>query len=378
MLYTGLYLAAIAVFDISIAVIFIIWIMRSKSMTIFSLNVNSDRRIKPTSDSSSLLSSAFSNLSHTNRADLLNQMLIDVNADIVCLQEVDDLYLPIIIEFLNSLGYNIYTHKYTDNEPSAFSYVTAFRDNYVLLSQISVVFTEDGKFLSKEMRQTMTIDEKKLNNYDTEYEKSCPIFRLKINSHEIVLANVHLGLTNKHKTMASHRLCQFIDDLTDKSTTSEVIIVGDFNQFDTTKKEATVYDSQINIYKNFDYQWASKDIDCTFISFPYDIDRFLSETDMAECNAIKNANDLRNFYMTVIERDGINLASCALDSVFYRQEHKKTDSIPVDTVTNIGGNIIYNIDSTELPTMFLSAMSKPDNVIVSDHLGLLITLSNSN
>ncbi len=77
---------------------------------------------------------------------------------------------------------------------------------------------------------------------------------------QFIVVNNHFGLSNKHRLLAADMLCKKLDEMNNKQNDSTensssiqkplpMVLVGDFNQFDSIAKESVLYMDQIEIFK---------------------------------------------------------------------------------------------------------------------------------
>ena len=289
-----------------------------------NLNVNSDRRVD---DPTSVLSPAFQDLSFKSRFALncaLLDSLSENNQTLFALQEANDVARDSLKDFFEKKGLTVLTAKYA-NDPGAFNFIFAYNSElYDLVDTSQLYYTESGLSTSPEDRKALSKEEKVKRHLGTEFEKSVQLVRLrhKATGKEMLVANTHPGLEMKHRIAAMNKLVDYLEN-----EKGMIIGLGDFNQFDATIPEPTVYQEQVKILQDRGFQWASEGIShvgmkTTFMGFPFDIFRFFNEADRAEYNALiqdrNNLPQLREFFTRKIQEKNLSLYGGCLDAVFTR------------------------------------------------------------
>lgn len=271
------------------------------------------------------VSIAFPELEFKNRFPLLEafyQSEIKKNTNLFALQEVGAGAVPLLKNLFEKHNFECIVSKYNLHEGSA-NYLFAYKkDQFLIKDTKQIYFTKTGKSLSDEQRVTMSKDEKIEHNFKVEFEKSAQVITMaRMNSPEsdFTIVNVQPGLTNEHRELAMDTLGKA---LADKSPT---LMMGDFNQFDSTKNENKVYEKQRKILEDHGFQSTTKHLadsglKATFIAHPYDVLRFFSkeERNQFEELKLKNPDKMRQFLLDFIEEKNIDLVSTTLDDCYIK------------------------------------------------------------
>jgi hypothetical protein len=296
----------------------------SKEMRLLSWNVNSDRRVELKTGRNAHIAAAFPDLTFKNRWPLQKKLFddqIDRKATgFFAIQEASNESAETISNYFTEKGYTVVGQRYCPNLGS-FNYVFAYKpEDAELISHETLYFTTTGKPLTDDDRRSMSQDDKKAHNFGIEFERSAQILKFRNSKYgEFIIVNVHPGLPNEHRLLATQKL---VERLTDE--TCPKLLAGDFNQFDMRKSEPAILDEQVKILTDSGFSWVSehlkeKGLKCTFISAPYDINRFFSQEQWAELDRLKEtgtSDQIRDFYLKVIKEKNVSLPTTCLDAVF--------------------------------------------------------------
>ena len=247
-----------------------------------------------------------------NIFNYLNYAQQEKEVKIFCLQEIQDSSVHLFEDKFKKMGLECIVNKYNPKAPGSFNYITAYDPNsHEAKEQDQIYLTTTGKPVEGKDKD---------QNLSTDFSKSSQHvqFTHKETGEKVHIFNNHFGIPNEHKLLAADMLCQRIKEL----NLEKVILAGDFNQFDSSKKEAKLFMPQIKIFQDDGYTWESKDLKKTFAIYPYD-NRFLTKEQFNILDKIKTrdpeeaASDLREFYMSAFYQLGPDeIISTALDAVF--------------------------------------------------------------
>jgi hypothetical protein len=352
-------------------------------LQIVSWNINSDHRVEIFDKPPFMYTAnAFKNYSVHKRFPMISAS-IDYFRDIkkvslFAIQEIEDSILPELIKHFKSKGLEILSMKYNPSK-LAFNYAFAYDPSLYACKSISQIYlTLSGK--STHNREILSKEELFSQHLDSEFERSSQLTELEnINSKkQFVIVNNHFGLSNKHRLLASDMLCKKIADIV-----KPMVLVGDFNQFDANVKTAVLYTEQIKIFKHYGFKWVSECLQSqepkgSFITFPYDINRFLNNDDFLEYDKLKDEKDydaIRNFFVKKICEKDIPLFSTSLDGVFSKNMEYKEEKIQLSSCKAIlfadGERIKPMPTAEDIQKMAVKSYQAGKCNFPSDHLPLL-------
>ena len=370
---------------------------------IVSWNINSDRRVEILDRPPFMYTAnAFKPYSVHERFPMISAAMdyfqTEKKVDLFALQEVEDSILPTLCDYLRSKGLEVLSVKYNPTD-LAFNYIFAYDPTvYRCISTDQIYLTRSGE---------ATVDREKLSkdalfdqHLDSEFEKSCQRIQLEeiTTGKKFIVINTHLGLTNKHRLLAAEMLCSKLVGIT-----MPMVLVGDFNQFDARQAESALLMDQIEIFKRNGFRWDSECLQArepkgTFVTFPYDITRFLKKDDFAEYDALKARYDalaireegnaeyaalcreIRGFYNTKIAEKDIKLLSTSLDAVFSKGcidsalSEVKPSRCKAILFAN-GHRVKPAPDGTVIQAMALEGYDKGECPFPSDHFPVLAKMS---
>ena len=169
------------------------------------------------------------------------------------MQEVSTAILPRLQEFLESKKLKVLAVPYNPSAgDSTFNYVFAYDINlFSLVGTEQIYLTESGHPLQK--REPLAREEIFSHNFDSEFEKSSQmvILEKKDSREQFIVVNNHFGMSNEHRLLAAQSLCQKL-----LSIQKPIILVGDFNQFDSSIPEVRLYQEQIEVFKQHGFTWV--------------------------------------------------------------------------------------------------------------------------
>jgi endonuclease/exonuclease/phosphatase family metal-dependent hydrolase len=350
---------------------------------ILTWNINSDRRVELQDDEKYKYTAIpFADFSVHQRftyiAANIDYLVKEKQVSLLALQEVEDSVLPKLKAHLESIGLNVITAKYNPT-PMAFNLLFAYDPaKYCFVDSKQIYLTLSGT--STDNRDSLTKDELFAQNLNQPFEKSSLLVHLRDNSNgnEFCIVNNHLGLSNKHRLLASNLLCSKLSEIK-----LPMVLVGDFNQFDDAVPEARLLMQQIEVFENHGFNWTSKCLQTqhpggTFVSYPYDIDRFLDKrTDLPELDALKAKADyegIRKFYINKITEKNIPLFSTSLDAVFEKNTAHAEAGKPSRCKALLfgqAGRIKPVPDAATIHNMALASYQKGICELPSDHLPVL-------
>lgn len=302
---------------------------------IVSWNINNDRRVEQKDHPQfRFTANAFEDFSIERRfpqiKKSLSYLIEQKKVSMIALQELDINTVPFVKEFLEAAGYKVIVNGYNP-DIQAFNFVFAFLSGKYNVTQKpeQIYLTRSGNPLTKEERTKFSRDEIFEHNLDTEFEKSVQVIPLKDKDSDeyFTVVNTHLGLTNKHRKLAAELLCSKLE-----GRAEPLLLVGDFNQFDSSVPEATLLMEQVEIFTTHGFTWNSESLlytnpSSTFLTSPYDINRFLTKDDFAELDSLKGKDDyvgIREFYIRKIKEKNLELVSTTLDGVFSKRMQPAT------------------------------------------------------
>lgn len=316
-------------------------------------------------------------------------------------QELNDVACAQLTKFYEGLGLKVESTKYTTHS-GAFNYLFAYNPEYYEVEKRSqVYYTKTGKPTSQEERDSLSKEENIQNHFGTEFEKSAQLIwvRNKITGTTTLDVNMHpgleIGLDRKtglivdemnHRILAMKRLCEQL-----QNEHGNVILIGDFNQFDPRFLEPTIYADQIKVLQSYGFRWASEGLcrvgmKATFVSKPYDFEHLLAAEKLAEFRALKqnitDQNELRLAIVKFIQDNNVCVIGTCLDGVFTRGL-PETASITVKSCTLFHRKIVYT-DEIENGKAFQDqylqhfvdnrADAGVEPVIGSDHMAMSMTV----
>lgn len=353
-----------------------------------SFNINSDRRLEWKDDPRfKYTAHAFSDLSIKNRFPMIRSFILNLikqkNIPCFALQEVDSEALGLLQNLFKELNFKTYIEKYCPHKDS-YHYILAVDENVIQVkSAKQIYFTESGLPTTDKEREVLTKEQKLKKHLHQEFEKSAQLAWLNVKgkdtNHQLLLVNIQAGTSSQHRLLAMQKLCEALEDIN-----LPMILVGDFNQFDSDEKKPTLLRKQIQILMKNGFQWCTENLQekglrTTFFAFPHDIERFLTpeeQKELAELKGKENYIGIREFYLKTIEKDGIELSSVCLDAV-YAKNHKGM-KINTKSYTSLDGKLVNTEkqERKEFQKAFLNFFKQSSansglQVPVSDHFALL-------
>lgn len=359
----------------------------SEEIKIVFWNINSDRRVEIFDQPPYMYTAnAFKDYSVHKRfpmiAEGLDYFRKKKNISLFALQEVEDSILPEIIKYFQSKGFAILPAMKYNPTDLAFNFVFAYDPTlYTCVNPPEQIYlTATGKPSPKDRQG---IDKKLLmdQHYDSEFERSAQVIELEelSSGKQFVIVNNHFGLTNKHRLQVAEKLCKELADIK-----KPMVLVGDFNQYDFDNKESVLFKKQIEIFEKHGFKWDSECLQSqepkgTFVTFPYDITRFLSKTDFSEYDALKVKIDykaIKDFFVSKIEKYNIPLVSTSLDGVFSKNTNNSSEN---QTKPSFCKAILFANGERIKPTptaetiqkLALNSYKKDKCIFPSDHLSVL-------
>lgn len=317
------------------------------------------------------IASSYPQLLFKQRFEVLVQFILALNSipQIIAFQEVGDDARILLEQFLSEHNYSFISNKYNNHEGCC-NFITAFSNelDFKVKSSRMIYLTTSGLSLTDLQRQTMSREDKISHGLNYEFERSAQIISLEneVNGNKFTFVNTHPGLTNDHRIMCMKMLVVHVNDL------KNVIIVGDFNQFDSSKNSNDVYQPQRQILFDAGFVSSTENIPFSFVGRPYDIMRFLSCEHKVIYEELVKQNDfigLRqfcdDFYST------IDPVSSRLDDVFYRFDDSKCKAT-TRGLTYIDGKVIdiSAIDRNELSEI-VKQCTLNNKYTPSDHCAML-------
>ena len=381
---------------------------------ILSWNINSDRRVEIKNKAPFMYTAnAFENCSVHHRFSAIASVLDyyffwsspEQHVNLFALQEVEDSILPNLTAYFKSRGLEVLVNKYNPTS-MAFNFVFAYNPNtHRITKQSQIYLTLSGQ--PTENREQLSKPELFHQHLESEFEKSIQVIELEeikegYPSYNFTVLNNHFGLSNKHRLLAANMLCERLANIT-----TPLIAVGDFNQFDETNPVAALLMPQIKLLQDCGFHWDSqslhiKEPNGTFITFPYDIMRFLNATDIAEYDLIKAQfdvqqkklnvsaadyqeqkiqfervlQDIRQFFVGKITTHNIPLVSTALDGVFSRNlTVTHCDSAVFEKQPPFLVPMEPKPSASEIQRLAVEAYAKGDCLFPSDHLPILAKIA---
>lgn len=360
--------------------------MPETNIKTLSWNINSSPQVDPREAGGPVepryeaLSEAFSECSVHERFPLITARIdwfLNKGYSTVALQEVNNSILPHIVAHLESKGLEVFCQKYNPDD-SSFNHVFAIDPKkYRLIETYPIYLTLSGEPTNN--RAELSKEELFKQNLGTAFEKSSQVSIVEdlVSGQRLFFVGNHLGLTNEHRKLAALMLCLKLAHIKDP-----LILVGDFNQFDSLFKESKLFFEQIDIFVQNGFKWDGESLYqegpyCTFAGFLYDYERYCTPTDRVELERLKVANDypgIREFFIRLIIEKAIPLLGTAMDSVF-------TKNIPPESKSKckvymfFDGQRVKPIpENEELEKRLLETLSKGDPP-ESDHfpVGLKLT-----
>lgn len=333
-------------------------------LNILSMNVDDHPAYRPSASAQgknhAWIPQAFPELFFVNRFSRLTQLLKSFMVDhqFFVLQEIGSEALEYLKLFFFFNGYEHISSKY-NNDAGSCNYLVAYKKsdtNYTIahVNTKMIYFTTSGLSLTGEQRKTMSREEKIEHGYFQEFEKSAQVTFFEIKqfdtgtdtSMDLTIVNTHPGLTNEHRLKSMTHLMKEIDGL------KNVIIMGDFNQFDFTKNDFAMYEPQRDIIISagtVGYTSFCKH-DYSFAGHPYDIIRFFSKDEKQQFDKlVANVNEkklnstsnIRDFCLDIFFR--IPHVSSRLDDVFISNTFDKQINSVECTLYTLLGNDITNL-----------------------------------
>lgn len=178
-----------------------------------------------------------------------------------------------LVEFFESEGYQVRHERYNPSD-RAFSYITAVKREYTIESVESKYFTIDGLITNHE---TASRDEAKTRGFGDEWERSAFVTTLRDGDGQLYhVFNVHLSVVFKTKIESCRLLQQWSAEYIEKNKDARIVITGDFNTFsdDIDNPQIALVTAE-DVLKHGTHPlklWGTdKDIDFSFIYFPYDL-----------------------------------------------------------------------------------------------------------
>lgn len=356
------------------------------NMKMASLNMNSDRRVEQDGPTKR----AFNDFSLEHRYPTTERFIESLvqtkHVNCFALQEIDENALRRLKATFDRLNFNYVTTSYCLDRGSFFFMFAYDATKMAVLDEDQCYYTESGLPTTDEDRKILTRDEKFQRHLDVEFEKSAQVFTLHTfeDDKRYCVANTHPGLTNKHRLLAMQKLVDFIEARqTRMGGESRTIVVGDMNQFDTRVCEPRTWMDQVQVLTAAGYCWQSAGLEhegakSTFLSFPYDIFRFLSGDEKTQLKTLETANDpiaLRRFYLDKCKT--ISVMGGCLDGCYTLGD---VSINKVKAFTFFGDRLVNasKSNAAELQEQYLSAIH-PDEVCsdavpASDHMGLVISI----
>lgn len=220
------------------------WSQVENNLKVMTWNVNTDKRCE-----TGFAAASHSGWNFFNRMERINKIISEVQADILCLQELDKTNIDAVRSLLWQLGYAVVSVPYCA-DPEFFTYCTAFKTNrfrfftskmrYMNIDTHNPTFRPDDLHLySYEDRKKFNAD----NNFGEERERSVlqvALYDLQ-SSKTIVVHNNHFGMRPDYRLRSSNMLVNFINDFTYElaSEPDVTLVMGDFNAFPDQYQSAT-------------------------------------------------------------------------------------------------------------------------------------------
>ncbi len=308
-------------------------------LSVFSLNVNSDRR--PSDEKvpkTKHIAAAFPEYRDDKRACLLAKFMLEKRYDIYGLCELSVKMRQFFTLVFGNENYLSISAPYNTDD-DAFQYLVAYNPKRLtMLGFRQIYITKSGLPTLPGPREKMNREARFSAHFGVEYERSFPIitFLDLTTGSKFVYVAAHPGLPNEHRLIAITMLC---DSLSAEKL--PIIIAGDMNQFDASKKkEDVIYTDQVAILTKNGFDWSSeclalKGAKATFKAYPYDIERFFNKKDFEALDKLKVEADSKKIKQFYLDKKVNKLSTC-LDAVFAK--NVKVNNLACETYA--GGKII--------------------------------------
>lgn len=278
-------------------------------------NLNSDRRLSP----NTTIAKAYPELSPVVRIKKIceTELLNIADDEIVFLLELDTFMLQELSKFAHTSGFE-YTSVTYNYSLGAFACLIITKIKNIVNSLQIFPLTKSGKFVENCDRPTRDSESDYLSYTEEVLGDNFEKLLIKITYDNIDIYCTHVGLSNNCKLNQTKMICDIIKKESVDNNKS-FILGGDFNMFDQTQSEFTLYVDQLNVItKNLPVVWSTKNIENTFTPFPYDIVFKMTreEKDIYfQLNNEGKVEEFRNFCSNMVEKYG--LFGGALDHVFH-------------------------------------------------------------
>lgn len=221
----------------------------------------------------------------------------------VLFEIVDDVCAK-FAQFGKDNGWSAVSAKYNQSHGS-FNYLVLANNVEIMASKL-LPLTKSGKPYEGDRDNSVAHKTETLNE---EFEKG--VFQVTLS--DLTLFVVHLGLRNDSRLLQMAKLQEYV------AGADRAIILGDFNSFDATKKEPTLFAAQFDDLKSSGWTHATNNIVSTFDnrSFPYDLVFKMSNEDKALFDDLSKSYDIpqfREFLLRLPER--YSTVGVALDHAF--------------------------------------------------------------
>jgi endonuclease/exonuclease/phosphatase family metal-dependent hydrolase len=306
----------------------------------------------PISFKDGLYGRAFPELSFENRwtkLQILYSHHIRDGVKVFALQEVgQDIALGAIRQFFEQECHFICIITPYNRSSQSYVFILAYDPTVLHVQEgVQIFFTRSGLPIPDGRRQTMSTKDLLDHNYGVIYERSAQVANVVVieNGKTFTVVNTHPGLLNEHRLAAMHVLCTALDGI------QNVVLLGDFNQFDATRCCNEPFYEQQRVIQAHGFSNThstplyTKGLKATFVSHPYDIARFLSKEEKARMDKQSPAN-IRARCLREVSRGTFEYVSMVLDDVYVRGPdiHIPMESIAPWTILNT--TLINTLDGT--------------------------------
>ncbi len=272
-----------------------------------------------------------------------------------------------------------------------------------------VAFTTSGDFLSNEMRRTMSQDEIKQHNLGVDFEKSAQVIPL-VNietGQAFKIYNTHPGLTNDHRLACMDILGSYIRRDVEEHPELNIILSGDFNQFDMESPVSCVLEAQVQKIKDMGLDYVSQSLldsgqGTTFFADPYDLMRHLSKEQQQKVFAFKDSlremkkllqernielssdhdfmqkvSEFRSFYQKLNQQlieQGVLRLSTVLDGIAIYGPAFQAKNVKVGSDTWLNNSFFkvpHDLSKADCDKLFRES----ERPLPSDHLGLAMVVT---
>jgi len=232
------------------------------------------------------------------------------NGGLFILLEVDNETCKKLDWYVLSKDWLFESAHYNSSETS-FSYVVIYTQGYCINYSDLYPLTMSGLPYSSPRDKSK---EHLLETFNEEFEKG--VFHIILTlptSLTIDLFVVHLGLKNDSRLLQTKKLQEYV------ASHKKALIVGDLNSFDSTKKEPTLFTTQLDMLLESGFLHSSNTIQSTFDNrfFPYDLQFKMTTEDKQEYDKLLKGDDhiaFREFLLGLPKK--YSTEGVALDHVF--------------------------------------------------------------